>query len=71
MSVKRRIMQGVRRRVENPERVEIFEEEVDDGEHSEGEDVDERSLPIARGRGQNKFSFQVEAERDRELVRIS
>ncbi len=61
-------MQGVKRRVQNPERLEIFEEEVDEGEHSEGEDVDDRPLPTSRGRGENKFSFQVEAERDRQLV---
>ena len=72
VSAKRRLMQGVHRRVQNPERVEIFEEEIDEGEHSEGEDVDERPvLTTSRGRGENKFSFQVEADRDRQLVSIT
>jgi hypothetical protein len=36
-------MKGVRRRVQNPERVEVFEEEVEEGERSD-EDVDDRPV---------------------------
>jgi hypothetical protein len=36
-------MKGVRRRVQNPERVEVFEEEVEEGERSD-EEVDDRPV---------------------------
>ena len=58
MSAKRRIMKAVRRRVPNVERIEVFEEEVDDD--------DDFSEDVHRDRGREKF--MVESDRDKYLV---
>jgi hypothetical protein len=62
MSAKRRIMKGVRRRIPNTEHVEVFEEEIEEGERSAEE---EEELPRRRS---EQFSFQADADRDRHLV---
>ena len=50
-------MKGVRRRVQNPERVEVFEEEVEEGERSD-EEVDDRPV-TALVKLMFKFYFQL------------
>jgi hypothetical protein len=61
MSAKRRIMKGVRRRIPNTEHVEVFEEEIEEGERS----AEEEELPRRRS---EQFSFQADADRDRHSV---
>ena len=48
-------MKGFRRRIPNTERVEVFEEEIEEGERSEEEEI--------RPQRVEQFAFRADAER--------